>query len=175
MLGLDCTDWRSYCLLPFISTVDVNMRWFQYKLLHRILYMKDFLFKLKLTEDNYCTFCKNEEETVTHVFCNCQFITRIWSRFERWIEDKTGEHIVLTDQHKLFGFKGSNNSALNCILIIIRQKIYSAKLRNILPSFSLIEVSIKDYYKKEHFIACINNCKVTEFLNKWSLFHDNIH
>ena len=31
---------------------------------------------------------------------------------ERWIEDKTGEHIVLTDQHKLFGFKGSHNSAL---------------------------------------------------------------
>ena len=110
--------------------------------------MKDFLFKLKLTEDNYCTFCKNEEETVTHVFCNWQFITRIWSRIERWIEDKTGEHIILNDQHKLFGFKGSNNSALNCILIIIRQEIYSAKLRNILPSFSLIELSIKDYYKE---------------------------
>ena len=34
MLVLDCTDWRSYCLFPFISTIDVNMRWFQYKLLH---------------------------------------------------------------------------------------------------------------------------------------------
>ena len=68
MLGLDCTDWRSYCLLPFISTIDVNMRWFQYKLLHRILYMTDFLFKLKLTEDNYCTSCKNLEETVTMYF-----------------------------------------------------------------------------------------------------------
>ena len=52
----------------------------------------------------------------------------------------TGEHIVLTDQRKLFGFKGSNNSALNCILVIIRQEIYSAKLRNILPSFPLIEL-----------------------------------
>ena len=85
--------------------------------------MKDFLLKLKLTEDNYCMFCKHEEETITRVFCHYQFITRIWSRFERWIEDKTGEHIVLTDQHKLFGFKGSNiNSALNCILIIIYWK-----------------------------------------------------
>ena len=32
MLVLDCNDWRLYYLLPFISTIDVNMRWFQYLL-----------------------------------------------------------------------------------------------------------------------------------------------
>ena len=145
------------------------MRWFQYKILHRILYMKDFLFKLKITHDNCCTFCKKEEESLIHVFCKCEYISRIWLSFERWIEDKTGEHIVLTDQHKLFGFKGSNNSALNCILIIIKQEIYAAKFRNILPTFTLIKVSVIDYYEKEKYIAFVNR-RVTQFFKKWSLF-----
>ena len=109
--------------------------------------MKDLLFKVKISPDNYCSFCKAEEETSTHIFCHCKCICRIWSPLERFLFDQTGQHIVLiTDQCKIFGFKYSNNmnnSASNCILIILRQEIYLAKLKkNNILSIQMIKHAI---------------------------------
>ena len=78
---LEESKWYFYYLSPFQSTVDINMRWFQFKILNRILYMKDILFKLNLVTDNVCTFCKNREETLTHIFCSCPYSNGIWSNF----------------------------------------------------------------------------------------------
>ena len=133
--------------------------------------MKDLLFKLKISQDNYCSFCKTEEETITHIFCHCKCIGRIWSWLERWLFDKTGQHIVFTDQRKIFGFKGSNNSALNCILIILRQEIYSAKLRTNIPSIQMIKHAIQEYYKKEQFIARVQY-RETQFHKKWFILQN---
>ena len=36
-LDIENDRWGSYCLIPFQSTLDTNMRWFQIKILNRIL------------------------------------------------------------------------------------------------------------------------------------------
>ena len=50
-----CT-WGSYCQISFKSTIDINMRWFQIKILNRILYMKDSLLRFGVVADKKCTF-----------------------------------------------------------------------------------------------------------------------
>ena len=54
---LEESKWYFYYLSPFQSTVDINMRWFQFKILNRILYKRDILLKLNLVTDNVCTYC----------------------------------------------------------------------------------------------------------------------
>ena len=165
---LDNIVWSSYYFLPFNSTVDVNMRWFQFKLLNRILYMKDALLRFKLVTDNLCTFCNNSVETIIHIFCYCIHTTEIWSKLEYWLS-RNNVLIKFRNQNKLFGFHGNNNSALNCIMIIVRKEIFAAKCKQCLPVFENIISAIKCYYNMEKYI-CKTNLKEQKFVKKWLLF-----
>ena len=51
---IDEKSWQSYCSITFNSTIDVDLRWFQYRILNRILFTNDLLFKLNLVEDDLC-------------------------------------------------------------------------------------------------------------------------
>ena len=167
---LDFQDvlWGLYCQIPFQSTIDINMRWFQIKILNRILYMKDSLLRFGVVTDKKCTFCSSNDETIIHVFCFCNYSNEVWSKLEFWIFRNTGERIKLTNQNKLFGFCGSNNNALNCVLMVVRQEIFSAKLRNQLPSFYIILSAVKRYYEMEKYIFQ-TNLRENKLRKKW--FH----
>ena len=167
-LDIEDDRWRSYCQIPFQSTLDTNMRWFQIKILNRILYMKDALYKFGFVTDKKCTFCNNSEETILHVFCLCHYSNVIWSKLESWILDNTGQKIILSNQNKLFGFCGLNNNALNCILIVVRREICFAKSQNKLPLFEKIISALKLYYEMEKYIYQ-TNLKEKKLLKKWFL------
>lgn len=168
-LELENEAWYSYCLIPFKSTIDINMRWFQFKILNRILYMKDSLLKFQLVVDKQCTFCKNSEETIIHIFCYCPYSNVIWSKLEEWLFSKINIKVKLTNQNKLFGFKGCHNNAFNCILIIVRKEIFSAKCKNQIPLFEKVMSGVKSYYDMERYVAKIS-LKEKNFVTKWFLF-----
>ena len=130
--------------------------------------MKDSLLRFGVVADKKCTFCNNSDETIIHVFCFCNYSNEVWSKLEFWIFRNTGERIKLTNQNKLFGFCGSNNNALNCVLMVVRQEIFSAKLRNQLPSFDIILSAVKRYYEMEKYIYQ-TNLRENKLKKKW--FH----
>ena len=45
------------------STSDTRLKWFQYRILHRVLTTNDYLYKRKVIDSDRCTFCKTEKET----------------------------------------------------------------------------------------------------------------
>ena len=55
-------------LVPFKTTLDTKLREFQYKILIRILYTNNMLFKLKKVNYPLCDFCEKELETIEHLF-----------------------------------------------------------------------------------------------------------
>ena len=59
--NIDEKSWQSYCSITFNSTID-DLRWFQYRILNRILFTNDLLFKLNLVEDDLCSFCYKHTE-----------------------------------------------------------------------------------------------------------------
>ena len=58
------TDWKEIYSLAFNVTLDTNLRAFQYRLLNRIVFTNDKLFKFKLVDSPSCTFCKTSEESL---------------------------------------------------------------------------------------------------------------
>ena len=56
-------DWEKIYLLPFKTTLHTKLREFQYKILNRILYTSDMLFKFKKVDSPLCYFCGKELET----------------------------------------------------------------------------------------------------------------
>ena len=165
--NIDDRIWQTYCNINFSSTIDVDLRWFQYKVMHRILFTNVLLFKLKLVEDDLCSFCHMHTETLIHFFCDCKFSINIWSELEKWILTNTGYKINFTKENILFGFQGANNKAMNCLTFIVKRTLYNNKLQNKVPYFPQVKISLINYYKKEKYIA-ETNCLYGNFQKKWT-------
>ena len=60
-------DWPSIYSSLKNSTSDTRLKWFQYRILHRVLTTNDYLYKRKVTDSDGCTVCKTEKETMSHL------------------------------------------------------------------------------------------------------------
>ena len=68
-LGLDETKWREIFKLPFIVTQNTKLQWLiQYRINQRILGTNKFLYKIKIKDNAFCTFCQED------LFWNCEIV-----------------------------------------------------------------------------------------------------
>ena len=81
----DNIDWQSVYQFPFRCTKISKLITFQFKLLHRRLATNDFLKKIRLKEDNICTFCKTEAESLIHLFWSCRISSCFWHSINQWL------------------------------------------------------------------------------------------
>ena len=62
------TDWKEIYSLAFNVTLDTKLRLFQYKLLNHIIFTNIYkLYKLKIVDSPFFTFCKINEESLEHL------------------------------------------------------------------------------------------------------------
>ena len=78
-------DWQSVYQSPFRCTKNSKLITFQFKLLHRRLATNNYLKKISLKEDNICTFCKTEAESLIHLFWSCKITSCFWHSFNKWL------------------------------------------------------------------------------------------
>ena len=71
-------DWEKVYLLLFKTTLHTKLREFQYKILNRILYTNEMLFKFKKVDSPLCYFCGKELETLEHLFFCCPRVHAFW-------------------------------------------------------------------------------------------------
>ena len=64
-------DWNEMYSLSFKVSVETEIGEFQYKVLNNIVFRNEKLFKIKMIHSPQCTFCKNEIESLEHLFYNC--------------------------------------------------------------------------------------------------------
>ena len=72
-----------------ISTSDTKLKWFQYRILCRILTTNDYLYKRKVNDSDRCTLCKTEKETIRHLLWDCTYTETFWKRIFDWITNNT--------------------------------------------------------------------------------------
>ena len=163
-------EWKIYSLLPFKCTMDTKLRWFQYRILNGILTTNTFMFKIGKRNDNICTFCNEEPETINHLLSDCKKVKPIWSQLETWCLQKLGIPITFNQNHILFGTDlGKINSALNLILILSKFYIYRKRCQNSTLSFIPLQKEIEYYHKLERFIL-LKDSKYRIYQNKWQVW-----
>ena len=79
-------EWKKVCNLPYMITKDCNLRWFQYKLVHRILASNTYLYKIGLKEIDCCSFCKTNPETLEHLFYECDHVKYFWNELSNCLK-----------------------------------------------------------------------------------------
>ena len=105
--------WIDTYTLPRRVTINANLRIFQYKLLHNILYLDKMLYKFGKKVSLLCSFCMEEPESPIHVFCTCTKINFLWTQLQHSFQNVL---IVppITPQSAIFGF---TDHKVNCHLV----------------------------------------------------------
>ena len=65
-------DWKSVYSLSFRTTLESKLREFQFKILNRIVFTNEKLFRFGMAESPFCAFCQTEVESVEHLLFSCR-------------------------------------------------------------------------------------------------------
>ena len=157
--------------LSFESSLFPKLKVFQYRVIHRNLVTNKDLMLWGIKQDNLCTFCNEEEETILHLLWECTFACRIWTQLFSWIYDNSEINIVFTPKDTLLGVENLDNNILyNTLFMIVKQYLYSCRCREILPNFNHLMKSIKEVILIEKYIAVKKN-KLDIHNKKWALLY----
>ena len=95
--------------LPFKITLDTKLREFQYKILHRICYTNDMLFKFSLSENLLCYVCNEELETLEHFLFHCEKVNTFWNELNTILKSQDPVSAIVNIKDILFGHFCSDN------------------------------------------------------------------
>lgn len=172
LLGDPNIEWNCIFNLPFVVTKNTKLQWLQYRINHYILTTNKLLFKMKIVDDPYCTFCHTENETIEHLIWNCNIVQDFLHDVENWFLSH-GTSIPITKLSFIFGdvSKCSKNDPKNIIFFNIKQYIYSTRCFKNNLSIVALKCKLQDMYKIEKMLAVKNKC-ITQFNIKWSKFQN---
>ena len=77
--------WEIIYSKSFNCSNSTKLRNFQFKLLHRRVATNTFLEKIGIKENNLCTFCQKDIETLIHLFWTCEKTHIFWTALEGWL------------------------------------------------------------------------------------------
>ena len=168
--SVDCIDWRSSYGLAFLCTRESKLRTFQFKFLHRRIATNSYLFKIGITSDNLCSFCKERPETILHMFWECIFIQAFWNSIKQWMSKRPCfPNDVFSFQSCLGFVDNASNILSHHFLLICRYHIHWSKLMHLFPSPALCIQNFLTCLEVERRYA-LQNGNLEKFNVKWGAF-----
>ena len=157
--------WKKVNLLVHDGTNDSMLKWFQYRLIQRILCTYSLLFKIGLSDSNLCSFCQCNPETLSHLFIYCNFSHRLWVCVKNWLRCVLDENFIIEDSEIIFGIIDKDKT-FNTVICLVKYYLYKQKLLKVIPSFEGAKKYISSYIKAER---CIYKKNINEeaFHKKW--------
>ena len=144
-------DLRAVYKLAFQCTRIISLIVFQFKLLHRRIATNDFLFKIGLHENDHCSFCQSETESLIHLFWFCRKTTAFWQVFRNnLIQEKLMEEDFTLSPAMVLGMQPDTltfKEQLNFEFLVARFFIWHCKVRKMYPTI--------DYFTR--FLAYFKN------------------
>ena len=71
--------------LPRQKIQEMKLKWFQIRLLHRILATNTVLKEMGITQSVLCYFRKLERDSFQHCMWGCEHMKSFWNELERFI------------------------------------------------------------------------------------------
>ena len=175
-LVLSEQNWNNIFNICFRTVPDNKLIWFQYRLIHRILGTRELQFKMGITENQKCGLCNLEDETLLHLFVNCNITKNFWNSINTWIFSKSGITIPLDPITKLFGYQLNNNfsTTLNTVILLIRKHLFNQSKFRSKPSLEMIKSSLVKTYNEQNVLSKLNYSDKT-FNDNWNRFKNLIN
>ena len=117
--------WKFYYENASNCTKETKLIYFQYRILMCIVATNSFLHKLKLVENDLCTFCKSERETIPHIFYDCVHTIAFWGEFVKWYSAIENNYKISKKSVLLRNVEGS--CLENFLILLAKKHIYYAR------------------------------------------------
>ena len=158
-------NWQLIYSYVFKCSKDSYIQWFQTRIIHRTLATNSLLFKMKIVDNKMCTFCKCCEETLLHLFWECQ---KIQSLFQYLRENLHNFDDVLCCKSFILGTE-TKDFKYDILFLELKRYIYLSKRKNFLPTCIGFKNSLKlawNIYRNTHLTDDENN--------RWSIIRSLI-
>ena len=162
-------DWKKIYTICHKTTLDTKLRWFQLRLLYRILPTNRFLFLRKIKTSEICDLCKNGIESIEHMFFDCPIVYNFWQKLKEKFIDKLphATSLQLSKQLILFGTKQNvhTDKPFDLFILFGKYYVYSCKFHNSIPNADIYLKMFKYKYKIEKY--CNENLANKNFESLW--------
>ena len=145
------------------TTLDPQLRWFQLRLLHRLLPTNRYLHVRKLADTALCSFCNNEDETIVHLFWECTYSQIFWTDVLKWITDNCQHcnNLTLSKELVIFGVKQNivTDKVFDLIMLLAKFHIYKCKLQTAIPNKTAFVQQVKYRYIVESYSHALSGSR----------------
>ena len=163
-------EWDELVPKIFKVTTSVTLRYFQYRIVNRILTTNYMRSKWNKEIDEKCVFCKRKTETVVHMLFECPQVMQLWQALIRWIKYfwkidlKLNLSIVI-----LNNYDGEEKWLINTVILIMKRYVYVSKCMENQLSFQAYIVQVTETCRTEKY-AAIKYDRIKVFNKKWKKF-----
>ena len=154
----------SYIFKLSQSIIDDNyFKWFNFKVLHRILGTKKLLHQMNIKENPACRLCEQSPETLIHLFVECNYVQIFWTKLFDWIASKLKLVINRDKITLLFGYllNTRDNIPINTILIVAKNYIFHTASLNQKPFIEIYKKKLLKVYFDQCNLSVLNNTEET--------------
>ena len=183
-----CTKWNEKLNLDVnwklvfesnLRNTEIKFRWFQVRITTRIIGTNIILKAMKIKDDDLCTFCNEEPETIEHLFSECLFTLQFWNEIKCLLV----QHNIVQDTFQitpyliLFCITNIDNIhkkiplSLFKFLQIAKYFIYKSRCEECIPILASFKKYFRVYFETERFIALKNNVE-DRFVIVWEEWKD---
>ena len=160
--------WSNIYSLHRIVTIVSELRYFQYKILHNLLYLNKKRFIFGKTDTKLWSFCNHEDETTLYLFANCTKTDIIRANIKEFFNGNL-KHPSLTLQSAIFGFSDVDQDIFlvsNYVLLLFKHFMSISRDSNILL-FSRFFRNLQKVYTIEPKTSQESERKKKQFHKEW--------
>ena len=171
-LQINHDEWKNVYKLPLLATIESKLRSFQFKITHNIYYTNEKLHMVNLSDTPLCSFCKNDVETLKHLFAECEKVSHLWSFLVRILKE-THDIDNISTAEKILGMHTkidlTSYDVVNHVIITVKYYIHMCKNKNMSPTKAALVNQITETAQLEENIAR-NKEKLERHQSKWNTF-----
>ena len=170
VIAEDVNQFGSLHMEIYKITNVAKYRSFQYRLLQRGIVTNIQLERWGLRPDNLCTFCKEEKETILHIFCECRHTLALWKRVAYMLRDNYGDVDIELSPKSIITGNISKLKVSKFICLLTKQFRYKQRCLKLTIDFPILKTHINRIENIEKYIA-IKNDKLKLHLEKWKAYN----
>ena len=122
---------------------------------------------MNISNDNLCTFCKENVETIKHLFWECRHISQIWEILSNWFNEKIENVNIDFNLFDIIFYH--KNDEINALICLTKDYIFSQKGKGNIPNIEAIKHNIIYYIKIQKKIYLEKN-NLAIYDRKWKCF-----
>ena len=160
------SQWTTIFTLPKYTTQDLQIRTFQYKIIHRILPSNKLLYVYQIKETPFCDHCGIIPEDLIHLFHQCPRISDIWHSLANWLYPNLNIFPYINSECILLGIYNECKPMENIILLLVKRYIFVCKCNN--KDITLRGLLFYLKSQKEIYLNSLNEKRQIENKSYWS-------